>query len=541
MYEKVKRNRYAEPLPGTVYTPTGRNFAQDLEEFHIPQGRMHNSNLHDWGIARGLDVSGATGGTEVVVEAGVAIDGSGQIISLSDYVNTKEPNTNAHGYIGSMPPVQINEKPVPVHLPISSAAGKTVYVTIQFLEIMRSGEGCGGREEQVPWIQIFDGHETDPNKAYKDDGKSIILAIAKIDPQGKLEKLMGRDDNSLAPLPYRRRLIGETIEELRIRRSSKVANKIQDITSGWMGPGDSNGLKITVPNAGDKLNIRADMVVVTDSAGNEVFDFQAKIASLYLGAKYKEGDFGIRDDNGKEVLHFNGKKASLKIGGPNNEGDLIILDDSPEALASAIIDGKTGTLSIKRINSFGDQTLFIDAKKTQIGNENGSLTVKGDVTANSGIINGPLNVDGKVTANSGTINGPLNVNGEVTANSGKITGDLIIDGNVAFGKQPDPLYKLDVDGIVKATSFEGGLDASKIIGRISANNITGGTIVGDLFVDGKFTFRAGTEAVVITNFIKWEKRDPGYHVVYAIECFINRNYYYIPVTGPFTEQSTHPF
>jgi cytoskeletal protein CcmA (bactofilin family) len=539
MYEKVKRNIYAELETGTVYTPTGRNFAEDLKEFHIPQERMHNSNLHDWGIARGLDVSGAIGGTEVVIEAGVAIDGSGQIISLSDYVNTKYPNTNAHGYIGSTPVVPINEKSVPVHLPISSAAGKIVYVTIQFLEIMRSGEGCGGRMEQVPWIQIFDGHETDPNKAYKDDGKSIILAIAKIDPQGKLEKLMDRDDNSLDPLLYRRHLIGETIEELRIRRPGKVADKIQDITSGWMGPGDSNGLKITVPNAGDKLNIRADKVVVTDSGGNEVFDFQAKIASLYLGASGNEGDFGIRDGFGKEVLHFNGKKASLKIGGENNEGDLIILDGtSPTASATAIIDGKTGTLSIKRINSFGNQTLFIDAKKTQIEN---ALNVNGDVTAKSGTINGPLNVKGEVTANSGTINGPLNVNGEVTAKSGKITGDLIIDGNVAFGKQPDPLYKLDVDGIVKATYFEGGLDASKITGRISADNITGGTIVGDLVVAGIFKFMAGTEAVVMTNFINWEKRDPGYHVVYAIECFINRNYYYIPVTGPFTEQSANPF
>ena len=76
-YEKIKRNRYYDPP--SEFPHSSRNHAEDQQEFYIPMHRMHNSNLHDRGIARGLEVSGTIGGTEVVVNPGVAIDGNGQL------------------------------------------------------------------------------------------------------------------------------------------------------------------------------------------------------------------------------------------------------------------------------------------------------------------------------------------------------------------------------------------------------------------------------------------------------------------------------
>ena len=134
-YEKVKRNRYYDPQ--VEFPHVSRNHAEDMEEFHLPWHRMHNAHLHDWGIAGGLEVTGTIFGNEVVIQAGVVIDGSGRLTPLSAL---------GHGDIGANPPGgQNQEVPVPVHLPLGSQPGKTVYVTIQFSEIMRPAEGSGGR------------------------------------------------------------------------------------------------------------------------------------------------------------------------------------------------------------------------------------------------------------------------------------------------------------------------------------------------------------------------------------------------------------
>ncbi len=81
-------------------------------------------------------------------------------------------------------------------------------------------------------------------------------------------------------LHYRRRLIGETIEELRIQRSGNVADTVQEIPSGKIGPGDGGGLSITVPDTGDnvlfakegngdfrKLEIHANVGIKTNEPG----------------------------------------------------------------------------------------------------------------------------------------------------------------------------------------------------------------------------------------------------------------------------------
>ncbi|MFZ2498183.1 hypothetical protein [Methanosarcina sp.] len=304
-YEKIKRNLYVDPdNPSYVLPHTGKKHDEDFICFHIPLERLHNSNLHDWGIAQGLEVSGTIGGNEIIVNPGVAVDINGQLISLS----------SLGGGIGENPPKGESEKvEVPVHLGIVSDTDKTVYVTIQFYEILLN-EGTHGKMAQVPWIrlQTVDDYE---------EGKSIVLAIAEINVEGELVALKASDSD----LPHRRRLIGESIEELRIERSSKIGDEVQDILSGKIGHGDSGGIKITVPDTQDSilfaredggefsnLEIRANVGICTmnPSAKLEV-NGNIKASDVELENLLVQGNVGIGTTNAKNKLEISGGNIAI--------------------------------------------------------------------------------------------------------------------------------------------------------------------------------------------------------------------------------------
>ncbi|MHC1754034.1 MAG: tail fiber domain-containing protein [Methanosarcina sp.] len=337
-YETVKRNRYHVPEPLQTGNHTSKNHYEDLHDFHIPLERMHNSNLHDYGIARGLGVNGTIGGTEIIVNPGVAIDSSGQLISLSN---------SGKGDIGKSPPAgESHEVPVPVHLSTVDYAGQTVYVTIQFSEILRINEGVLGRLEQVPWVRLqpVDTLDTLDEKSIV-EGKTIILAIAVIDTAGKLAELKVADSK------HRRRLIGECIEELQIQWSSDAENKIENKLSGKIGPGEKGGLKVTVPDTHDNilfaredsgnfgnfanLEIRANVGIGTSSpseklevngtvkAGKFVGDGSGLIKAgqwtdIAGGISYDAGNVGIGTTNPVPNAKLDIQSGGLNIGGTGN-------------------------------------------------------------------------------------------------------------------------------------------------------------------------------------------------------------------------------
>jgi hypothetical protein len=61
----------------------------DEQSYHLNMRRLHNSLLHTWGIAQGLQVAVATGGTgtAVTVSAGVGIDSTGRELVLASATN----------------------------------------------------------------------------------------------------------------------------------------------------------------------------------------------------------------------------------------------------------------------------------------------------------------------------------------------------------------------------------------------------------------------------------------------------------------------
>ncbi|MFX0197875.1 MAG: hypothetical protein ACFFCW_17270, partial [Candidatus Hodarchaeota archaeon] len=196
-------------------------------------------------------------------------------------------------------------------------------------EMRQSGAGVGGLMELLPWVRLQPVSGSSPN-VYVHDGKTIILAVAYIDTNLKLKILSYEDSH----VQYRRQVIGQSIEELRIQRSVKVGNRVKERESAVIGPADSGGLEIR----------SANRIVVQDSSEREVLNFNSDAAVLNLGAKGNEGDLRIFDGSGRKVFDFNSHKAVLNLGATGNEGDISVRDNS--GTESVRIDGNTGNIKL---------------------------------------------------------------------------------------------------------------------------------------------------------------------------------------------------
>ncbi len=329
-FEKIKRNRFYEPpsnaLPGGYdYPHVSRNHYEDQHELHLALERMHQAHLHDWGIAAGLSVAGAVGAATVTIEAGAAVDGSGNLVVLS---------STGSGDIGTNPPGgQHNEQNTPVSLGLGSHSG-ICYVTIAHSEIIRGGEGSGGRSERVPWIRLQPATGTG---AYTDDGLSIILAVVDISGSGSLNSLGA----TLGSATYERRLLNHTVRDLIVRRGSKTGNTVSEAEAARLSPATGGGIDFTLPASGDNLNIsrsnsaninavnlRSNYVNVKDSSGRDVFNFRAPTASLSLGAAGSEGDLKVYDNAGNTALHVDGKTSMIDLGTTSNAADIHMRDNA---------------------------------------------------------------------------------------------------------------------------------------------------------------------------------------------------------------------
>lgn len=519
----------------------------DFQYFHVPLERMHNSNLHDWGIARGLEVKGTKGENQIFVNPGVAIDISGQLISLS---------SDGYGANDPEDPTNPNLKvQTPIPLRTESYAGKTVYVTIEFSEIRQKSSSLDVLE-QVPWIRLqeltkyekvpvsavryqaelssasgnqaivtlnvdaaqFRGgdlvslvqgmtnerakintisgneikFETNLKNNYTggtikiadlipqqkdirlsdttgiDKGtfinitqqnniselrivqsvdnknnfitlnqglvntyimdidtpnvyihvfdKSIVLAIAVIDNEGKLVELAGNpaDLKTVDKLPkYHRRLIGESVEELRIQRSGNVEGTVQDIVSGKIGPGDEGGLKITVPDARDSVLF----------AREDGEDFKS------LGINANVG-IGTTTPSAKLNVDPQGR-GGIVIGNPNTSAG------GYTSLIMEISEEKNGHASLNCLKSSGssggDICLNPQGRNVGIGtiNPSAKLEVNGDIKANASELE-TLVVKGKVGIGTTDPDCALHVNGTKIKLGSEKEGQLLIAGENNF-------------------------------------------------------------------------------------------------------------
>ncbi len=225
--EVVKRSQYLIP-PATECPHSSRNHFEDWEEFHLPLARMHHAHLHDRGVASGLEVSVTGEGTEIEVQPGVAVDGNGELVALSG-AGEADVSSEQPGEPGK-------QTSAPFRLSTASLAGETRYLTIQHAQIQRLDEGSCGKLEQTPWLRL---QPTEGADGVADDGPAVVLAIVTIDGGGAAS-VRDRDPS----LPARRRLVGASAEELRLRRSNTADAAVADRVAARLHPLDVGGLRI---------------------------------------------------------------------------------------------------------------------------------------------------------------------------------------------------------------------------------------------------------------------------------------------------------
>lgn len=263
--EVLKRSQYFTP-PSTEHPHSSRTHYFDWQEYHRPMLRMHHAHLHDWGIASGLAVSVAAGGVEV--QPGVAVDGVGELITLA-LEGQADISPTQPGEAGQ----QIS---APFRLSTAGLTDTRRYLTIQFAERLRFGEGSGGKQEQTPWLRL------QPTNAYLNDGSSIILAIVVIDGAGRV--VIHAHDNTL---PYRRRLISSVGEALHLRRAMSTTEHIQESSAARIAPSINGGLQISVPDTGDKM-------LLSHAEGGNFSTLEVRADNLYtLGHLQIQGDLSV--------------------------------------------------------------------------------------------------------------------------------------------------------------------------------------------------------------------------------------------------------
>ncbi len=384
-----------------------------------------------------------------MIHPGVALNAQGELIALSpDGQADLGPNPSGDPH---------TEVPVPVQLPLAShtpASGTAnVYVTIQYSEILRATEGSGGRQEQVPLVRL---QNAAGNGAYVDDGSSIILAIAEINSSGDLIALKNQDSAVL----YRRRLIGQFVEELRIQRSEATSNTVDGTTStsldetlsGKIGPNDNGGLQITVPTSTDSvviaredggnfanLNIHSSTIVdegdlsVKDGAGRDVFTVDGNVAAVTIGTNGNEGDLSVKDGAGRDVFTVDGNVAAVTIGTNGNEGDLSVKDgagqnvftvDGNVAAVTIGSNGNEGDLSVK--DGAGQNVFTVDGNVAAV--TIGSNGNEGDLFVKDGAGRNVFTVDGNGAAVTIGSNGN---EGDLYVKDGAGRNVFTVDGNGA--------------------------------------------------------------------------------------------------------------
>lgn len=234
--ELLKRSQYFTP-PTTEHAHSSRTHFFDWQEYHRPLARMHHAHLHDWGVANGLAVSVTEDGTSIEVQSGVAIDSNGELIALA---------LSGQADISLTQPGEASQQiSAPFRLTTNGLTNERRYLTVQFAERLRFGEGSGGKLEQTPWLRL---QPTAGDGAYVDDGSAIILALVAIDAAGVITV-----KTTEAGLAHGRRLLATTAGALHVRRPGVAGDRVEEQLAARLEPGDGGGLRVSVPAAGDSI------------------------------------------------------------------------------------------------------------------------------------------------------------------------------------------------------------------------------------------------------------------------------------------------
>ncbi len=460
--EPIKRSQYFIP-PTTECPHTSRNHFEDWEEYHLPMARLHHAQLHDRGIASGFEVSVVSDTNEIEVQPGVAVDGRGELISLSALgeadISVNEPGESGQRIVS------------PFRLSTVGHDNQTLYVTVQYSQTPRLTEGSCGKLEQTPWLRLQAGEGTQI-----DEESALVLAIVSLDEQG-VPTLKDRDSG----LPHRRRLLGQKLDSIDLQRTSAINGTVDDVSSVQIGSDEHTGFRVTLRDASDNVAFLHE-----NGQPFSTFDVNAENISM-AGNLSIQGDATIDGDtviDGK--LSVGGSTASdsrLTLGNGTNEallqfnaGSAWKFHATGEADAAALNlqaltnnksfrvlaqDGLKSALHVQTSNSSQKNAVYLASSGGQVGvgttKPNQTLTIEGGLTTFLNVRNKDATQELAcgVDSDGGTL--ATVTNHDLRLKAGGTATQLIVKatGNVGVGTLT-PKEKLEVSGRIKAGTLTVG-------------------------------------------------------------------------------------
>lgn len=219
----------------------------DMEDYARHLEVIHNSGLHGWGIAGGLQVTATPGQSVVTIKPGIALqggpeeEGGGRQISLA---------AGGYALINDDPDSKQNRVRVTkdgVTLSTLGLSGEK-YLTIRFYEFLDEDlctYSAICRTYHAPWLQFREV------TSFNDNGVRLVLAQVSLDAGGEVKALTAAVRRNL-DLPT-----GSLHFWRGQATSTPQTSTVENTSAGAMTVRKSGGLNLTVASTTDEISLAA--------------------------------------------------------------------------------------------------------------------------------------------------------------------------------------------------------------------------------------------------------------------------------------------
>jgi hypothetical protein len=256
---RLVRIEYSNPSTGTVRTGStghGESLA-DMETYLLPLSAELAAGALGSGVVHGLEVTATVGTQGLTVGTGLALDGEGRPVLLSeDGAVVVDPNAPPVDQVQNVPLVLVGSGGV--ELPTSGLTGAQV-LTLTGREALDPTAGASSWSlVHAPWLRLV------PQATFTDDGTRVPLALVILDATGAVTAL------DAGP----RRQVSPTVGSLTLRQTAVVGGQTPSV-GGGAGPSlrtrQDGGLDVVLPGSqlGAALTVEGTSGRVGIGTGND--------------------------------------------------------------------------------------------------------------------------------------------------------------------------------------------------------------------------------------------------------------------------------
>lgn len=243
--QELKQTYYQDATDFNINHDT-QDHRQDMTHYHVPLMRMHNTALHRWGIAVGLQVA-QTGPAELTIAEGLATDAQGRMLPLAAEGAT--PGQPGQAFLHNMSTANLVN--VPVVVSTQGMVDGAYYATLELATTTGpEGQPVEGRflsdQRRIVSTLLV---KLQPTTTFTSDGTAIILATVAL-VGGAVTSLSGAE----------RQLARLAVGEVVVHHGAQVGAgpQVGDAVSGRIAPLATGGVQVTVPGASDKIVLQQE-------------------------------------------------------------------------------------------------------------------------------------------------------------------------------------------------------------------------------------------------------------------------------------------